>query len=150
MTIKQGDAYSIMISLKDDSGEPITDAVVGSAEVVLGGITKTYPEDVTYDSDGKCFVFPLVQTESHALTGIIPAGVFFHRNWARLSALAAGTIFAIFLLFLLFADAEHGYHSFNASARLVLFFWWIPRVVTMLLLLLPRAKTIGWHKRGLR
>ena len=78
-----------------------------------------------------------------ALTGIIPAGVFFHRNWARLSALAAGTIFAIFLLFLLFADAEHGYHSFNASARLVLFFWWIPRVVTMLLLLLPRAKTIG-------
>ena len=72
MTIKQGDAYSIMISLKDDSGEPITDAVVGSAEVVLGGITKTYPESVTYDAEGGCFIFPITQTESHSLTGILP------------------------------------------------------------------------------
>lgn len=81
------------------------------------------------------------------LVGVIPVGIFFRRNWARLSALAAGTAFALLLFLLLFADAEHGYPSFNASARLVLFFWWIPRVVTMLLLLLPQSKTIMWHKR---
>ncbi|MGN0852480.1 MAG: hypothetical protein ACI4Q3_03790 [Kiritimatiellia bacterium] len=81
---------------------------------------------------------------------LIPLGIVFRKNWARRLALAVGGIYAFFLLLLPFADAEHGYSSFPASARLVLFFWWIPRIVTLLLLLLPNAKTIGWRKRGLR
>ena len=81
------------------------------------------------------------------LSIVIPTGVFLRRNWGRLSALAAGTVFALLLLFLLFADVEHGYSSFNASARRLLFLWWIPSASTLLLLLLPKSRTIEWHKR---
>ena len=70
MNIRQGDAYDIEITLKDDAGQAITDAVVDTLEVTLGAITKTYPGDVTY-SEG-VFTFPLTQTETHALTGILP------------------------------------------------------------------------------
>lgn len=84
------------------------------------------------------------------LMAIIPVGIVFRRNWARRLAVAVGWIYGFFLLVLPFADAEHGYSSFSASARLVLFFWWIPRLVTAMLLLAPNARTIAWRKRGSR
>ena len=70
MEITQGDCYKVKISLKDDSGEPITDDLVSAVEVMLGGLKKTYPTDVTFE-DGN-FVFPLSDEESRQMHGIIP------------------------------------------------------------------------------
>lgn len=68
--IKQGDAYDIQITLKDDTGAAITDAVVDTLEITLGQVVKKFPGDVTY-SEG-VFTFSLAQTETHGFSGILP------------------------------------------------------------------------------
>lgn len=46
-------------------GEPVTDVDVEAMEVILGGISKLYPDEVIY-ADG-AFQFPLTQEESFAM-----------------------------------------------------------------------------------
>lgn len=46
-------------------GEPVTDADIEAMEVILGGISKLYPDEVIY-ADG-AFQFPLTQEESFAM-----------------------------------------------------------------------------------
>jgi len=76
------------------------------------------------------------------LTGVIPLGLSKMKKWAMRLAMAVGGVFAVMLLCLPFADAEHGYASFKPSAKLVLFFWFVPRSVTFLLLLFGRVRAL--------
>lgn len=43
-------------------GEPVTDVDIEAMEVILGGISKLYPDEVIY-ADG-AFCFPITQEES--------------------------------------------------------------------------------------
>lgn len=62
--IKQGDSYNIKIEIKN-GGLPLDMESVELVEIFLGGLIKTYPEDVQYDEESGQFLFPLEQTESH-------------------------------------------------------------------------------------
>lgn len=46
-------------------GEPVTDADIEAMEVILGGISKLYPDELGY-ANGE-FQFPLTQEESFAM-----------------------------------------------------------------------------------
>ena len=76
------------------------------------------------------------------LLGVIPLGMYKRKKWAMWLALVAGGMFSLFLLLLFFADSSHGYGSFTSSARFVLFFWWIPRVITFIMLLSPGSRRL--------
>ena len=77
-----------------------------------------------------------------ALTGVIPAGLFRMKKWAMRLAMVVGGVFTAMLLLLLFADAEHGYAGFTSSAKLIVFFWFVPRSVTLILLLPARVRSL--------
>lgn len=69
MTIMQGDAYNVALTLKDKNGETITPEVVEKILVSLGHILKN-TEDITYD-EGVWF-FPVTQVETMVLCGFAP------------------------------------------------------------------------------
>ena len=73
---------------------------------------------------------------------VIPAGLFKLKKWAKWLAMAVGAVLGLFLLFLPLADAEHGYGSFDSSAKLVLFFWVVPRCATFFLLLSAKVRSL--------
>lgn len=64
MTILQGDAYLIPVNITRD-GKPVTEEDISDIEIILGGISKLYPGEVTY-AEGK-FCFPLTQDESFGI-----------------------------------------------------------------------------------
>lgn len=67
MQIMQGDAYSIGIAVTLDN-EPLDISTVSKAEIVLGKLTKAYPNEVDYDSESGRFLFPITQEESFSLS----------------------------------------------------------------------------------
>lgn len=73
MNMRQGDAYTLAVTLTDENGTPLTTDDVSTVEVSIGGITKTYPGDVTF-SDG-AFQMPISQEDSHSMKGIVPTQV---------------------------------------------------------------------------
>lgn len=77
-----------------------------------------------------------------AMLSVIPAGLFKFKSWAKKLAMVIGGISTLYLLFMPFADAANGYGSFASSGRLVLFFWFVPRSLTFLLLLFPKIRAL--------
>lgn len=67
ISIMQGDAYDIPVTLKDKDGNAITDADVSAVKITLGSTSKSYPDEVTFD-DG-VFLFPVTQEESFRMDG---------------------------------------------------------------------------------
>lgn len=68
----QGDAYNIELTIKNQ-GEPLAVERVETVEVVLGGLRRVYPDEVSY-SDGK-FLFPVTQEETFHLPPMCPMQV---------------------------------------------------------------------------
>ena len=69
LTILQGDALSVPISIKLN-GKEVTTADIQAVKVTMGGIEKRYPGEITYDS-GR-FLFPLTQEETFSVrTGLV-------------------------------------------------------------------------------
>ena len=68
--IKQGDAYSIPVSITVD-GDTVnaeTIALIETVEFMVGeGIRKVYPGDVTFDYENSVFLVPVTQDETFAL-----------------------------------------------------------------------------------
>ena len=73
---------------------------------------------------------------------IIPMGMYRRKKWAMWTALVIGGLMTFSLICFPFADDRHGYGSFDASARFVMFFWWIPRSIMFMLLLLPKSRRL--------
>lgn len=71
MQIMQGDAYSIGIDVTLNDA-PIDIAMVEKAEIVLGGLAKQYPNEITYDGENGKFLFPITQQESFSF-GLPPS-----------------------------------------------------------------------------
>ena len=69
MGIKQGDQYYLPIYIKSD-GSPLDVDDVSEVEFVLGKIIKTYPDEVSYDSEEGAFLFPITQEETFAMRDI--------------------------------------------------------------------------------
>lgn len=68
MRIMQGDQYAIPFELEDTQGEAILLELIDTVEIVIGAITKTYPDEISF-SDGK-FLFPISQEESFSMRNI--------------------------------------------------------------------------------
>lgn len=69
--VKQGDAYSIPVTVTAD-GSAVTDNMLDALEVMVGpGLRKTWPDgEIEYDEDTDYWLLPLTQAETFAL----PAG----------------------------------------------------------------------------
>ena len=64
--IKQGDQYSIPITIRLN-GQPIDIDEVSEVEFCVGdSIRKTWPQEVQYSADDSCFYLPLTQAETFA------------------------------------------------------------------------------------
>lgn len=70
-SLTQGDSYRLPISLEVNSND-IDLAVVGLIEFSVGALTKKYPDEVTYDTERKVFLFPLTQSETFRMQGSVP------------------------------------------------------------------------------
>lgn len=73
MEIRQGDAYTLAVTLTDENGTALTPEDVSKVEISIGNVTKQYPDEVTYD-DG-AFLMPISETDSHSMRGILPSQV---------------------------------------------------------------------------
>lgn len=67
MAIMQGDQYELPFKLKDETGSTITAAAIEKIEMVIGDITKYYPESITFNSTTETFNFPLTEEETFKL-----------------------------------------------------------------------------------
>lgn len=65
-TLMQGDAYTLPFT-----GSGFTAGDVTGCEITLGSLTKCYPGEVTFDAATLTFGFPLSQSESFALSGLV-------------------------------------------------------------------------------
>lgn len=63
MNIKQGDAYSLPVTVTVN-GEAISTDVIDTAEFCIGGVRKLYPKEVTYSADDGLFMLPLTQSDT--------------------------------------------------------------------------------------
>ena len=75
MDIRQGDAYTLAVTLTDENGTALTPEDVSKVEISIGNITKQYPDEVTYDSEDGVFEMPITETDSHSMSGILPTQV---------------------------------------------------------------------------
>lgn len=75
MEIRQGDAFTLAVTLKDENDTALTPDDVSKVEISIGSVTKTYPDDVTYDSENGVFEMPITETDSHSMGGILPTQV---------------------------------------------------------------------------
>ena len=67
-TIKQGDAYSIPLTITAD-GAVLDDTSAALVEVMLGHhLRKTWPGDIEWDGGASCWLLPVTQAESFAMT----------------------------------------------------------------------------------
>ena len=73
MDMRQGDAYTLAVTLTDENGTALAPEDVSKVEISIGNITKQYPDEVTYD-DG-AFLMPITETDSHSMRGILPSQV---------------------------------------------------------------------------
>lgn len=67
MAIMQGDQYELPFKLKDETGNTITAAAIDKIEMVIGDITKYYPDSITFNSVAETFNFPLTEEETFKL-----------------------------------------------------------------------------------
>ena len=66
--IMQGDAYPVMLTVRDGDGETLTPSDIRVLEVMIGSILKSYPESIRWEADAEKFAVPLTQEETLSLT----------------------------------------------------------------------------------
>lgn len=66
--IMQGDQYGLLFY-----GRGFSIADVAEVEFTVGSLTKNYPETVEYNSTKGCFIFPLTQQETLAMSNYVEA-----------------------------------------------------------------------------
>ena len=73
--MQQGDQYSIMLAIQKDGHALTPDDVVG-VKVSIAGIEQSYPGNgLTYDETLECWLFPVTQAQTLAMSGQVPAQV---------------------------------------------------------------------------
>lgn len=72
--MQQGDQYAIRINIQN-GGVAVTPSDVTGVKVALGSIVHVYPGDLSYDSEGGSWLFPVSQRDTLALQGRVPAQV---------------------------------------------------------------------------
>lgn len=66
--VMQGDAYGLLLY-----GSGFSVSAVAEIEFAIGNLIKSYPGEVTYDTEQECFVFPLTQQETFAMENRVEA-----------------------------------------------------------------------------
>ena len=76
LSMMQGDAYDIHLTLIDEDNTPITDADVSKVNITFGGTTKSYPDGaVTYDADEGEWLYPVTQAQTIGMPPIADLSV---------------------------------------------------------------------------
>lgn len=68
MEIMQGDAYRIPLHVML-SGESVAPDNIVKLEATIGGISKLFPDDITYDEERDRYMMPLTQEDTFTLKG---------------------------------------------------------------------------------
>lgn len=66
--IMQGDAYGLLFY-----GQGFSISDVSEVEFAVGTLVKSYPDEVDYDENRECFIFPLSQEETFAMGDFVDA-----------------------------------------------------------------------------
>ena len=74
LSMMQGDAYDIRLTLVRDDDTPIVDTDVAKVNITFGGTTKSYPDGaVTYD-DGE-WLYPVTQAQTIGMPSVAELSV---------------------------------------------------------------------------
>lgn len=95
MDIRQGDAYSLAVTLTDEDGTTLTPNDVSKVEISIGNLTKTFPGEVEYDSENGLFRMFITETDSHSMRGILPTLVRVLFPTGYVSSATFGYVYAV-------------------------------------------------------
>ncbi len=73
MAFLQGNTYQLPIQVKSDNGTIITPNDVNKVQFIFGDLEKFYGDGgvVTFDNEINCFIIPLTEEETFAMSGNI-------------------------------------------------------------------------------
>ena len=74
LSMMQGDAYNIYLTILNESGEAITDADVSKVNITFGGTTKSYPDGAVSYDDGE-WLYPVTQAQTIGMANVAELSV---------------------------------------------------------------------------
>lgn len=69
LSMMQGDAYNIYLTILNESGEAIADTDVSKVYITFGGTTKSYPDGAVSYADGE-WAYPVTQAQTIGMSKV--------------------------------------------------------------------------------
>ena len=99
LSMMQGDAYDIHLTLVKEDDTPITDADVSKVNITFGGTTKSYPDGaVTYDADEGEWLYPVTQAQTIGMPPVAELSVRVKYNTGDVEGAKIGNVPSFFHL----------------------------------------------------
>lgn len=94
LTMMQGDAYDIHLTLVNDDNTPITDADVSKVNITFGGTTKSYPDGAVSYDDGE-WLYPVTQAQTIGMPSVAELSVRVKYNTGDVDGAKIGNVFIV-------------------------------------------------------
>ena len=94
LSMMQGDAYNIYLTILNESGEAITDADVSKVNITFGGTTKSYPDGAVSYDDGE-WLYPVTQAQTIGMANVAELSVRVKYNTGDVEGAKIGNVYII-------------------------------------------------------
>lgn len=94
LSMMQGDAYDIHLTLVKDDNTPITDADVTKVNITFGGTVKSYPDGAVSYDDGE-WLYPVTQAQTIGMGEVAEVSVRVKYNSGDVEGAKIGNVYII-------------------------------------------------------
>ena len=94
LSMMQGDAYDIHLTLVNEDDTPITDADVSKVNITFGGTTKSYPDGAVSYDDGE-WLYPVTQAQTIGMANVAELSVRVKYNTGDVEGAKIGNVYII-------------------------------------------------------
>lgn len=94
LSMMQGDAYDIHLTLVKDDDTAITDADVSKVNITFGGTTKSYPDGAVSYDDGE-WLYPVTQAQTIGMAEVAELSVRVKYNTGDVEGAKIGNVYII-------------------------------------------------------
>ena len=92
LSMMQGDAYDIRLTLVRDDNTPITDEDVAKVNITFGGTTKSYPDGAVSYDDGE-WLYPVTQGQTISMPAVAELSVRVKFNSGDVEGAGIGNVY---------------------------------------------------------
>ena len=94
LSMMQGDAYDIHLTLVKEDDTPIADTDVSKVNITFGGTTKSYPDGVVTYDDGE-WLYPVTQAQTIGMPSVAELSVRVKFNTGDVEGAKIGNVYII-------------------------------------------------------